>query len=280
MKYHAGEIQIQELTGVRWMAERIGNGIHTFMPAMAMAFLAEQPFVVISALDTEGLVWASPLSGEFVALDERHIAARNALSEDDPLYESLLDGAAIGMIFIEFATRRRMRVNGIVQNRNQADFEITVQQAYANCAKHIHPREHSQKQSQREIVSTSKTGLTVSQRQWIEEAYTLFIASLHSESGADASHRGGASGFVHVVDESHIQIPDYAGNMMFNTLGNILANPDVGLLFIDFETGRLLQLSGKASLCLDKSVLENFPRAERLIELSISKVIERIGVIS
>ncbi len=78
----------------------------------------------------------------------------------------------------------------------------------------------------------------------IAAADTLFVASAHPEHGVDASHRGGHPGFVTIIDNRQLRIPDFAGNSMFNTLGNFVSYPHAGLVFIDFERNRLLQLTG------------------------------------
>lgn len=71
--------------------------------------------------------------------------------------------------------------------------------------------------------------MTPKQQHWIQQAGTLFIASSHPERGADVSHRGGHPGFIRVEDAQTIIIPDYSGNNMFNTLGNILVNASARL---------------------------------------------------
>ncbi|MBI5039672.1 MAG: pyridoxamine 5'-phosphate oxidase family protein, partial [Gammaproteobacteria bacterium] len=93
--------------------------------------------------------------------------------------------------------------------------------------------------------------LTPDQQTWIGQADTLFVASAHPEYGADASHRGGKPGFVEVMSPRCLRIPDYAGNSMFNTLGNFECFPHAGLAFVDFEHGRLLQLSGRPAIRWD-----------------------------
>src|SRR5262249_38316472 len=79
-------------------------------------------------------------------------------------------------------------------------------------------------------------------------ADTFFIASWHPRGGADASHRGGRSGFVRIRDERTLELPDYPGNNMFTTLGNLVEHPRAGLLFIDFACGDLLQLTARAEV--------------------------------
>ncbi len=100
---------------------------------------------------------------------------------------------------------------------------------------------------------TSKRGTVLGSTQHtiITKADTFFVASVHPERGVDASHRGGNPGFVTIVDDRTLRIPDYIGNSMFNTLGNFTANPRAGLIFLDFESGRTLQLTGRPGILYD-----------------------------
>jgi len=108
----------------------------------------------------------------------------------------------------------------------------------------------------------------------IERADTFCIASDHPQSGADVSHRGGKPGFVRVVDDRHLAIPDYSGNNMFNTLGNIVANPRVGLLFIDSDSGRMLQLTGSARIDWNPARSSAIPGAERVVDFELNEAID------
>jgi predicted pyridoxine 5'-phosphate oxidase superfamily flavin-nucleotide-binding protein len=119
---------------------------------------------------------------------------------------------------------------------------------YSNCPQYIARREDAI------ALQTANASiayqLNEKQRHLIESARTFFIASAHPQAGADASHRGGAPGFVR-VDGNRISWPDYDGNNMFNTIGNLLVNPRCALLFIDFATGTTLQIEGTASVKWD-----------------------------
>src|SRR5262249_43471248 len=119
--------------------------------------------------------------------------------------------------------------------------------------------------------------LTAAQRRAVEGADTLFVASIHEGTGADASHRGGQPGFVRVLDERRLRIPDYAGNNMFQTLGNIAADPRVGLLFVDWASGTTLQLSGRARILWDRGDYAGMSGAERAVEVEIDQVVEIAG---
>jgi uncharacterized protein len=139
-----------------------------------------------------------------------------------------------------------MRVNGEA-TPTASGFELRAREVYSNCPKYI---------QRREIVGLSdappgraREGLNESGRELIEAADTFFVAT-YAHGGADASHRGGSPGFV-TVDGDRLTFPDYPGNNMYGTLGNLLANPRIGLLFLDWETGDTLQLTGGADVDRD-----------------------------
>lgn len=276
---------MQEHAGVRPMAERVGNSIRpTILPA-AREFLEEQPMVVVGAVDADGRVWASLLAGEpgFVrALDERTVKIDATPYPGDPLAEAL-QGAdtKIGMIAIDLATRRRIRLNGEAERRPDGIY-VRTQQVYANCPKYIQARELETGGAEpglRVGDALRSRGLTDEQRRLVSNADTFFIASAHPEGGADASHRGGNPGFVHFLGENVLEFPDYSGNTMFNTLGNIAVNPSAGLLFLDFEGGGTLQLTGEARIVWDAQRAARFAGAERVIGFRVGEAVESRGAV-
>jgi hypothetical protein len=90
----------------------------------------------------------------------------------------------------------------------------------------------------------------------------------------DASHRGGEPGFVKVVSETRIQFPDFAGNNHFNTIGNLVLDPRAGFLFVDFVTGGLLQLTGRAAIDWDSDAVAAITGARRLVAFDIEEIVE------
>lgn len=117
----------------------------------------------------------------------------------------------------------------------------------------------------------------------IEGADTFFVASYvehgNGQRSVDVSHRGGRPGFIK-VEGSLLTIPDYAGNLHFNTLGNLLVNPQAGLLFIDFNNGNVLQVCGRAEVLLDSPAIQAFEGAERLWTLQVEQVVWRPAAVS
>ena len=275
--YHSGELEVQTRVGVREMADRIGKSIRSSIPPAAQEFLRRQPFAVIGSKDERGRVWASVLtgpSGFLQATADTVVQIRTKPVEGDPLNRNWLQQKQIGMLAIELSTRQRMRVNGIVEPGLESSMMLNADEVFSNCQKYIQARtqeEASPEKSDTNSRNQKTHALTQQQQQWIERSDTFFIASSHPDAGTDVSHRGGFPGFVHIKDANHLVWPDYTGNMMFQTLGNIAAYPFAGLLFIDFERGNTLQLTGKASILWDS---EKTPEAERHIEFSIEDAIE------
>lgn len=276
--YHEGELEVQRRAGVTASAERVGRIVRREIPEVARAFAAAQRFVIVGAADAEGRVWATVLQGEpgFLSApadDLLRVAAHPR--PGDPLAASLHGQADVGLLIIDPATRRRMRLNGRARPYEPYGIEVATREVYSNCPKYIRPREVRLPGEGEEYFVVERGGaLTAAHEAWLAAADTLFIASRHPDAGADVSHRGGAPGFVRVRAPGRVAIPDYSGNMMFNTLGNLVADPRVGLLLVDFDGGGTLQLSGRARIEWDPAALAGFPGAQRLVEVVIDEVVK------
>lgn len=272
--YHVGELAVQAQAGVQIEASRISKMLRSTIPPIAQTFLRDQQMVVASTVDAAGSVWASLLTGEpgFLAVpDEQSVEIKATPAPGDPLAVNMFSGAAIGLVAVEFASRRRIRINGSIE-MEQGRIIVHTDQVFSNCHKYIHTEHEPVKQQTAQVRRAGQ--LTEEQQHWIERADTFFIASYHADGGADASHRGGPSGFVRVEDATRLLFPDYSGNRMFQTLGNLSVNPHAGLLFLDFERGSTLQLTGKACIHWDEEHRAAFAGAERVIEYSIDEVVE------
>lgn len=171
-----------------------------------------------------------------------------------------------------------MKAKGKVISMTGDGFEVRTERVYALCPKYIQARTWELGRRDRPARDTERAPtLTGEQGEWISRADTFFVASFHPETAADASHRGGMPGFVRVVDGGTLVWPDYPGNRMFNTLGNLTANPKAGLLFVDFESGDTLQLTGETRLEWDKEEAARFAGAERTVEFRVGEVLATPG---
>lgn len=281
--FHQGEQAVQEKLGVRDIDDWARKAVRDHLPEQHRAFHTAQPFLVVAARDAKGRPWATLLDGPdgFVSSPDPHhlvIAAKPA--QGDALEGAFEVGADVGILGIEFATRRRNRVNGRVSENSSGSIIFRVDQSFGNCPQYIREREWRRVDENSTGSATRGTHLTPSQRKWIEIADTFFIASGYrgeGESptfGMDASHRGGDRGFVRVLDDTRIRFPDYAGNNHYNTMGNLTVDPRAGYLFVDFESGSLLQLTGRASIDWYSEELDDFPGARRLVTIDIEEITE------
>src|SRR5688572_3196590 len=198
--YHPGERSVQQQAGVHEMADRIGRSIRTTIPPPAWNFLRSQPLVVVGSVDAGRRVWASLLTGApglVQAVDENTVRINAQPAAGDPLGDNLVANDGVGLIAIEFATRRRLRLNGKAEVGKDGAITVRAQQVYSNCPKYIQARRwrgRSPEVDSTPVVRRQRL-LAEDQRRWIREADTFFIASHHPEGGSDASHRGGYPGF-------------------------------------------------------------------------------------
>ncbi|HEV7716285.1 MAG TPA: pyridoxamine 5'-phosphate oxidase family protein [Steroidobacteraceae bacterium] len=288
--WHAGEVALQQSVGV---AERMAlHGRRIFrdqLPEQHRAFYPRLPYLLAGAVDPQGAVWATVLAGApgFARSPDPgtlHIATpRNPA---DPADAGMEDGHSIALLGIELSTRRRNRLNGVIRRSRADAFDVSVEQAYGNCPQYIQLRDFELVRDP--SVPPPEPARTLGHfdahaRAMITEADTFFVATYVDREGGhrqvDVSHRGGRPGFVRLGDDGVLTIPDFSGNQFFNTLGNILVNPKAGIVFIDFETGDVLQISGDAEVVLDSEEIAAFEGAERLWRLTPRKTIYRAGAL-
>lgn len=273
--FHDGERALQARVGARDDMERFGRRvIRPYMPRQHRDFYEQLPFIVVGSVDPGGRPWASLLFGQpgFVSsADETSLSINLDTNPHDPVAPGLVTGSAIGLLGIELPTRRRNRVNGRITNRTGHTLSVQVDQSFGNCPQYIQSRDHEwvSDHSMTAAPAEHAEGLDARDRALISRSDTFFVASFHFDrdeeaaSGVDVSHRGGRPGFVDVAGNT-LTIPDFTGNNHFNTLGNFLVNPLAGLVFLDFETGDMLFLSGRVELIWDVDErLAQFDGAER-----------------
>ena len=247
--FHEGELEVQRHSGVAAQAARLSGMLaRGELRGGFVHFLADRTFGVLTARDADGRIWTSPLSGPpgFLEPTGPTTLSVHALpGTGDPLHD-LAAGQPVGLVAIEFATRGRVRVNGTLSAPTRQGFRVDVEQAYGNCPQYIQQRVLTPNPTVegRPTVRRSER-LDPEDIALIGGADTFFIGTAHPTRGADASHRGGPAGFVRVHD-GELWWPDYTGNNMFNTLGNLAVDPTAALLFPDFSSGRTVQLSGTA----------------------------------
>lgn len=283
--FHHGEQEIQSRLGVREQIENVGQRfIRDYMPDEHRQFLAQLPLLLVGSIDKSGRPWASVLVGRPGFLnpsDPRTLKIHSRPLFGDPLNDNLAHGAQLGLLGIEFSSRRRNRLNGDVSSMDEGYLKISVGQSFGNCPQYIQARDFELLPAidhigePHPVRTINKFDQRV--REIISQADQFYIATHMSENpddvtnGADVSHRGGKPGFVRIDDDKTLTFPDFSGNYHFNTLGNILLNPRAGLLFIDFEKGDLLYLTCGAKIIWDSEECRAFTGAERLVRFTLDE---------
>lgn len=281
--FHPGEQEVQARLGVRDIEDWARKVVRPHLPEEHRAFHTAMPFLVVAARDEQGRPWPTLLAGRegFVTSpDPRSLVMDAKPVPGDALDGAFVPGADLGILGIELATRRRNRVNGRIREDASGAIALAVEQTFGNCPQYIRERQWRYVEGAPAATPTRGRRLTRSQSEWIASADTFFIASGHRGEdenpayGMDASHRGGEPGFVQVVGETRLVFPDYAGNNHLNTIGNLVLDPRAGFLFVDFETGSLLQLTGRATIDWDSDAVAQFPGARRLVIFDVEEIVE------
>jgi uncharacterized protein len=288
--WHQGEKKLQNAVGVSEKMDDIGRRfIRSRLIEQHRNFYPQLPFVVVGTVDGNGDPWATFLAGKpgFIRATDEHtlkIAARR--DPGDPATRGMNDGDAIGVLGIELHTRRRNRLNGIVSIGTDTQINLQVVHSFGNCPRYIQYRDYEFIRDPGNEFHTTVEALDEldeEARDLIKKADAFFVASYAEVEGnrqVDVSHRGGKPGFVRIGSDGLLTIPDFNGNLFFNTLGNIVLNGRAGLIFTDFHTGAVLQMSGRAEVILDSPEIATFQGAERLWHFRPERILRRRGALA
>ncbi len=284
--WHEGELELQRSVGVVDQMDPVGRRVlRPFLLDQHREFFPLLPFVAIGSVDPDGAPWATLRAGRPGFLhspDPLTLAIEAGRDAADPAERGMEDGDPIGLVGVDLITRRRNRLNGTIRRHDDRRFDVAVSQSFGNCPRYIQNRHF---EFVRDPAVTASAPASVSRalndeaHRIIAGADTFFVASYanRGEEGrqVDVSHRGGKTGFVRVDADGGLTVPDFNGNLFFNTLGNFIVNPRAGLLFVDHETGSMLQVTGRVEVILESPEIAAFEGAERLWRVFPEKMVLR-----
>lgn len=138
---------------------------------------------------------------------------------------------------------------------------------YHDGSRELQDRFETRQLADRLVEVLAHDHFTEDDRAFIESRPMFFLATADAEGRPDCSYKGGAPGFVRIADPRTLAFPSYDGNGMFKSLGNVLLNPHVGMLFIDFETPKRLRVNGTATIHQDDPLLSEFVGAQLIIRV-------------
>jgi predicted pyridoxine 5'-phosphate oxidase superfamily flavin-nucleotide-binding protein len=281
--FHPGEQEVQKRMGVRDKSETVGRrGVRDYLPDQHREFYTLLPFLLVGTTDPQGRSWASLLTGPngfITSPDPYHLQLATQPLFGSPIADHLEIGADIGILGILPENRRRNRATGQIAAIDASGITVTIAQTFGNCPQYIQTRtiellpEIAQPHQKKLLEQGDR--LDSAAVELIQRSDTLFIATSYNTGkenpafGCDVSHRGGKPGFVRVESDRTFIFPDFTGNFLYNTVGNILLNPRAGFLFIDFETRDLLYLTGRAEIVWDGPEIKAFLATERFIRFDV-----------
>ena len=287
--WHAGEQALQARAGVHERMAAVGEVVmRDHMPDQHRELFEKLPTLLLGALDAQGQPWATMLAGPPGFVHTPHaqrMDVATTIDAADPVLAALAahgTGAPVGVLGLEPHTRRRNRMNGhVVRGGAQQGLSITVAQSFGNCPTYIQARAPGLRAAVTPPQPAQPLGpaLDAAALALIARSDTLFIASASAArpgaqrgEGVDISHRGGEPGFVlakHTAEGLELWLPDYPGNLFFNTLGNLAQHPLAGLLWVDYEDGGLLHVAARAELLWSEADLAPWPGAQRVLRLLV-----------
>lgn len=254
--FHAGEILIQKKAGEEDIALLNGRLYEDVLMMPAHKFLAQLSYIAFSSY-SNGIVSTTMVYGKpgFAYADETGkniFISRESLNNFslDPVLKNLKVEDEVACLAIDLKTRKRIKVNGKIIEMNEQHIKIEVAESLPICPKYIQKREieflDSPFKNSPSIISGKD--LAGDALEIVKKADTFFVGSINPDAHADVSHRGGNPGFVQVKASNHLLIPDYKGNSLFNTFGNLQLDSQCSLVFWDFDGSRFLHLWGKADV--------------------------------
>lgn len=258
-----------------------GNPTSPFLTPFANGVLVSSPLLALGTLDREGWPWTTLLGGEmgFARAIQRGVVGVRTLvgsqggEEGDPVLDVLLgengdgkgvegmgNGKMVGALAINLEKRKRVKLFGrmiagaLMQKEEgigEVQLVVKVEQSLGNCPKYLNKKQIVPHIPQPKLISTGPK-LPQSAIDLIRKTDLFFISSSNHDADMDTNHRGGPPGFVRILsndDDGLVFVyPEYSGNRLYQTLGNLNITPRAGLLFPDFESGDALYITGTTEI--------------------------------
>ncbi|KAK8158085.1 hypothetical protein BKA80DRAFT_207067 [Phyllosticta citrichinensis] len=303
VNFSEGEKQIQRFMNPS--LREMDNPTAPTLTHQAAFALNNFPLIALGALDSQNRPWTTLLGGSpplAQALGDSLVGVQAQINaESDPVIETLFDGKQrqgngqvarddapgkmIGGLPINLDTRKRVKVFGrLVARKLTQDTEdervgniqlfFNVEQSLGNCPKYLNAKQIVPATPSPHVVSTGSM-LSPEARELIQKSDLFFISSSNSTTDMDTNHRGGPPGFVRIIQSKDsktttIVYPEYSGNRLYQTLGNLQSTPRAGICFPDFETGDVLYLTGVTETLVGAAAAAVLPRSNLAVRITVT----------
>lgn len=302
MPWHEGEQQMAKSMKTPYLDNPT---VPTLSPQLAN-HLQIAPLIAIGTVDSESRPWVTLLGGQkgmSQPLGSGIIGIKTAVAEKhDPVIELLVGnepsgeirreegkGRMVSGLTIDLETRKRVKMYGrmiagaLSEREDEAigraeriaemQLVLKIEQSLGNCPKYLNKKKIEPALSRPKLVSESPQ-LPQEALQLIEKSDLFFVSSAQHDQDMDANHRGGPPGFVRVASNGEsgavLLWPEYSGNRLYQTLGNLAVNSVAGLCFPDFDTGNMLYLTGRTEILVGKDASAELPRSNLCVRLTVT----------
>ncbi|KAF4553012.1 Hypothetical protein D9617_8g050250 [Elsinoe fawcettii] len=297
-EWHEGEQQMHRRLRVPEMDNPATPGLS---PQLAAA-LPRMPLLAIGTLDKDDRPWTTLWGGEkglSQSLGGGMMGVRTPVpSELDPVVEILVGGKADGEVvkeegqgrlisglIIDLETRKRVKLAGRMiagalaaqENDNENVHEgllqlvVKVDESLGNCPKYLNKKAISPAHPAPRLISDTPT-LHPKAVDLIHKSDLFFLSTTHSQFDMDTNHRGGPPGFVRILtnkDKAVIVYPEYSGNRLYQSLGNMMTNPKAGICFPDFATGDCLYVTGTTEILVGKDAASVIAKSNLAVKVTV-----------
>ncbi|KAF2242216.1 hypothetical protein BU26DRAFT_524404 [Trematosphaeria pertusa] len=303
MPFHKGEEQMHKLLKV----PSYDNPTSAMLTPQASFSLQRSPLLALGTLDSQNRPWTTlwgghagfsqPLGGGLIGtrtiVDGAHDPVVQALVGNVEKGEMVQQEKILSGLSIDLMKRTRVKLSGRMvagavgkmdvefedegerpdeapEKQDQIQLVMKIEQSLGNCPKYLNQYEVQPAFVTSELVSQGPT-LTPDAKALISKSDMFFLSS-STEDDMDTNHRGGPAGFVRVLSDTEIVYPEYSGNRLYQSLGNLQLNPKIGITFPDYETGAVLYTTGAAEILIAGDAAKLLPGSNLALKMKLDEV--------
>ncbi|KGO69191.1 Riboflavin synthase-like beta-barrel [Penicillium italicum] len=291
LPWHEGEERLHRTLRVPYSA----NPTTPYLSPRAASLVQQSPLLALGTLDSQGRPWSTiwgGTAGFATPVAESMIGLQTLVdSKYDPVVQALLTGnqtdaytgKMVSGLAVDLENRRRVKLYGRMVtgslsdgDAGQAQLVVHIEQSLGNCPKYMNKRHIVPAKPDSKLISDSPQ-LSPTAVELLSRADTIFVSSSHGAATMDTNTRGGPPGFMRVESNNAsgavLVYPEYSGNRLYQTLGNLETTPLAGFVVPDFDSGNVLYFTGSTEILVGKDAAAVLPGSNLAVRVTIAAAI-------